>query len=174
MKEHQQEACSPTVQSCHIRTLGSSDLPVRLAVPTGDNIVQGFKESISRGNAVELVVGAIIDAAFKNAVGALVDGIINPLIVVVIDRSDLSGAFILIPSGIDVKFGVLVFAVISFLFMVITLYLYTIAPVNVPNECMKKRAVADEAEVETSKEESDKVKPLTGICDALAQGTPHH
>lgn len=41
-------------------------------------MIQGFKDFISRGNVVELAVGVIIGAAFKNIVDALVDGIINP------------------------------------------------------------------------------------------------
>ena len=39
---------------------------------------------------------------------------------------------------------------------------------------MKKQAAADEAEAEANKEESDEVKLLTEIRDALAQGTPRH
>ena len=49
-------------------------------------MLKGFKEFISRGNVVELAVGVIIGAAFKNIVDALVDGIINPLIAAVIGK----------------------------------------------------------------------------------------
>ena len=53
-------------------------------------MLKGFKDFISRGNVVELAVGVIIGAAFKNIVDALVDGIINPLIAAVIgDRKSV-------------------------------------------------------------------------------------
>ena len=137
-------------------------------------MIQGFKEFISRGNVVELAVGVIIGAAFKNIVDALVDGSINPLIAAVIGKPDFSDAFILTLNGADVKFGVLITAVINFLLMAIALYLCIIVPMNALNERMKKQAAADEAEAEANKEESDEVKLLTEIRDALAQGTPRH
>ena len=80
-------------------------------------MLKGFKDFISRGNVVELAVGVIIGAAFKNIVDALVDGIINPLIAAVIGKHDFSDAFILTLNGTDVKFGVLITAVINFLLM---------------------------------------------------------
>ena len=118
-------------------------------------MIQGFKEFISRGNVVELAVGVIIGAAFKNIVDALVDGIVNPLIAAVIGKPDFSDAFILTLNGTDVKFGVLITAVINFLLMAIALYLCIIVPMNALNERMKKQAAADEAEAEANKEESD-------------------
>ena len=135
-------------------------------------MIQGFKEFISRGNVVELAVGVIIGAAFKNIVDALVDGIINPLIAAAIGKPDFSDAFILTLNGTDVKFGVLITAVINFLLMALALYLCIIVPMNALNERMKKQAADDAADA--AKEESDEVKLLTEIRDALAQGGPRH
>ena len=135
-------------------------------------MIQGFKDFISRGNVVELAVGVIIGAAFKNIVDALVDGIINPLIAAVIGKPDFSDAFILTLNGTDVKFGVLISAVINFLLMALALYLCIIVPMNALNERMKKQAA--NAAAEAKKEESDEVKLLTEIRDALAQGGPRH
>ena len=78
-------------------------------------MLKGFKDFISRGNVVELAVGVIIGAAFKNIVDALVNGIINPLIAAVIGKPDFSDAFILTLNGTDVKFGLLITAVINFI-----------------------------------------------------------
>ena len=135
-------------------------------------MIQGFKDFSARGNVVELAVGVIIGAAFKNIVDALVDGIINPLIAAVIGKPDFSDAFILTLNGTDVKFGVLISAVINFLLMALALYLCIIVPMNALNERMKKQAANDAAEAK--KEESDEVKLLTEIRDALAQGGPRH
>ena len=93
-------------------------------------MIQGFKDFISRGNVVELAVGVIIGAAFKNIVDALVDGIINPLIAAAIGKPDFSDAFILTLNGTDVKFGVLITAVINFLLMALALYLCIIVPIS--------------------------------------------
>ena len=132
-------------------------------------MLKGFKEFISRGNVVELAVGVIIGAAFKNIVDALVDGIINPLIAAVISKPDFSDAFILTLNGTDVKFGLLITAVINFLLMALAIYFCIVMPMNALNARRKKAEdEAPEAEV------SDEVKLLTEIRDALAQGTPRH
>ena len=128
-------------------------------------MIQGFKEFISRGNVVELAVGVIIGAAFKNIVDALVDGIINPLIAAVIGKPDFSDAFILTLNGTDVKFGLLITAVINFLLMAFAIYFCIVVPMNALNARRKKD------EEETAEEEaSDEVKLLTEIRDALAKG----
>ena len=132
-------------------------------------MLKGFKEFISRGNVVELAVGVIIGAAFKNIVDALVDGIINPLIAAVIGKPDFSDAFILTLNGTDVKFGLLITAVINFLLMAFTIYFCIVVPMNALNARRKK--AEDEA---PEPEVSDEVKLLTEIRDALAQGTPRH
>ena len=132
-------------------------------------MLKGFKDFISRGNVVELAVGVIIGAAFKNIVDALVDGIINPLIAAVIGKPDFSDAFILTLNGTDVKFGLLITAVINFLLMALAIYFCIVMPMNALNNRRKKAEdEAPEAEV------SDEVKLLTEIRDALAQGTPRH
>lgn len=132
-------------------------------------MLKGFKEFISRGNVVELAVGVIIGAAFKNIVDALVDGIINPLIAAVIGKPDFSDAFILTLNGTDVKFGVLITAVINFILMAFAIYFCIVVPMNTLNARRKK--AEDEA---PEPEVSDEVKLLTEIRDALAQGTPRH
>ena len=127
-------------------------------------MLKGFKEFISRGNVVELAVGVIIGAAFKNIVDALVDGIINPLIAAVIGKPDFSDAFILTLNGTDVKFGVLITAVINFLLMAFAIYFCIVVPMNALNARRKK------AKDDAPKEISDEAKLLTEIRDALAKG----
>ena len=127
-------------------------------------MLKGFKDFISRGNVVELAVGVIIGAAFKNIVDALVDGIINPLIAAVIGKPDFSDAFILTLNGTDVKFGVLITAVINFLLMAFAIYFCIVVPMNALNARRKK------AKDDAPKEISDEVKLLTEIRDALAKG----
>lgn len=128
-------------------------------------MLKGFKEFISRGNVVELAVGVIIGAAFKNIVDALVDGIINPLIAAVIGKPDFSDAFILTLNGSDVKFGLLITAIINFILMAFAIYFCIVVPMNALNARRKK--AEDEA---PAPEVSDEVKLLTEIRDALAKG----
>lgn len=127
-------------------------------------MIQGFKDFISRGNVVELAVGVIIGAAFKNIVDALVDGIINPLIAAVIGKPDFSDAFILTLNGTDVKFGVLITAVINFLLMAFAIYLCIVVPMN---KLAALRTAKEKAEKDAAPKISDEVQLLTEIRDAL-------
>ena len=127
-------------------------------------MIKGFKDFISRGNAVDLAVGVIIGAAFKNIVDALVDGIINPLIAAVIGKPDFSDAFILTLNGTNVKFGVLITAVINFLLMVFAIYLCIVVPMN---KLAALRNAKEKAEKDATPKISDEVQLLTEIRDAL-------
>ena len=127
-------------------------------------MIQGFKDFISRGNVVELAVGVIIGASFKNIVDALVDGIINPLIAAVIGKPDFSDAFILTLNGTDVKFGVLITAVINFLLMAFAIYLCIVVPMN---KLAALRTAKEKAEKDAAPKISDEVQLLTEIRDAL-------
>ena len=127
-------------------------------------MIKGFKDFISRGSAVDLAVGVIIGAAFKNIVDALVDGIINPLIAAVIGKPDFSDAFILTLNGTNVKFGVLITAVINFLLMAFAIYLCIVVPMN---KLAALRTAKEKAEKDAAPKVSDEVQLLTEIRDAL-------
>ena len=127
-------------------------------------MIKGFKDFISRGNVVDLAVGVIIGAAFKNIVDALVDGIINPLIAAVIGKPDFSDAFILTLNGTNVKFGVLITAVINFLLMAFAIYLCIVVPMN---KLAALRTAKEKAEKDAAPMISDEVQLLTEIRDAL-------
>ena len=127
-------------------------------------MIQGFKDFISRGNVVDLAVGVIIGAAFKNIVDALVDGIINPLIAAVIGKPDFSDAFILTLNGTNVKFGLLITAVINFLLMAFAIYLCIVVPMN---KLAALRTAKEKAEKDAAPKISDEVQLLTEIRDAL-------
>ena len=126
-------------------------------------MIKGFKDFISRGNAVDLAVGVIIGAAFKNIVDALVDGIINPLIAAVIGKPDFSDAFILTLNGTNVKFGILITAVINFLLMAFAIYLCIVVPMN---KLAALRTAKEKAEKDAAPKISDEVQLLTEIRDA--------
>ena len=127
-------------------------------------MIKGFKDFISRGNVVDLAVGVIIGAAFKNIVDALVEGIINPLIAAVIGKPDFSDAFILTLNGTNVKFGVLITAVINFLLMAFAIYLCIVVPMN---KLAALRTAKEKAEKDAAPKISDEVQLLTEIRDAL-------
>ncbi|WP_194949702.1 large conductance mechanosensitive channel protein MscL [Actinomyces trachealis] len=123
-------------------------------------MLKGFKEFISRGNAIDLAVGVIIGAAFKTIVDALVEKVINPLIGGIFGKPnfDSVGAFQI--NGAEVMPGAILTAIINFLLIAFALYFFLVVPMNKLNSKKKEEAPA---------EPSDEVKLLTEIRDSLAR-----
>jgi large conductance mechanosensitive channel len=88
-------------------------------------MLQGFKEFISKGNAIDLAVGVIIGAAFATIVSSLTTDIITPLIGMFGGQPDFSA----ITAG-PLALGKFLNAVINFLITAAGLYLLIIVPMN--------------------------------------------
>ena len=56
-------------------------------------MIQGFKDFISRGNAIDLAVGVVIGAAFGEVITALVEDFLNPLIGALFGKPDFNSLF---------------------------------------------------------------------------------
>ncbi len=94
-----------------------------------------FKEFAMKGNMIDLAVGTIIGAAFKDVVTSLTDNLINPIISVVSGGVDLRELWI-VPVGKEIldpatgeviqasfKFGAFASSLISFLLMALVIFL---------------------------------------------------
>jgi large conductance mechanosensitive channel len=62
-------------------------------------VFQGFKDFISRGNAIELAVGVVIGAAFGGVITAIQDGLIAPLIAMIFGQPDISDIWVIGAKG---------------------------------------------------------------------------
>jgi len=62
-------------------------------------MVSEFKEFIARGNVVDLAVAVVIGGAFGKITTALVDGIIMPIVGMVLGRVDFSQLFLALDGG---------------------------------------------------------------------------
>ncbi len=130
----------------------------------------GFKEFILRGNVIDLAVAVVIGAAFTGIVTGLVEGIFNPVIALIFNADDLSGAGITLRpesapgagDGIVLAWGRVISALIQFLLVATVVYFALIAPMNY----LKKRRAkpADEAEAPAGPTEAEL---LTEIRDLL-------
>ncbi|WP_449386410.1 large conductance mechanosensitive channel protein MscL [Cellulomonas soli] len=130
----------------------------------------GFKDFISRGNAVDLAVGVVIGAAFGKVVASIVDGVISPLVGWILGSSDLSGvlAFDIAPwtgKGVPstISFGLVLNALITFLGTAAAVYFLIVLPLNRLAERRKKGLEPEPAAP------AEDVLLLTEIRDLLAQ-----
>jgi large conductance mechanosensitive channel len=108
-------------------------------------MLQGFKDFISRGNAVELAVGVVIGAAFGAVVTAFVDGFISPLIAAIFGQTDLSGVWTFSINGAEFSIGLILNALIQFLFTAAAVYFFIVLPLNAM-AARRKRGQEDEPE----------------------------
>lgn len=91
--------------------------------------IQGFKQFILRGNAIDLAVGVMIGAAFNSVVSALVKDLMTPLIAAIAAQPDFS-QFSFTIHGSKFLYGDFVNTVISFLILAATIYFFIIVPIN--------------------------------------------
>ena len=85
--------------------------------------MQGFKQFIMRGNAVDLAVGVVFGAAFGAIVNSFVNGLITPLIGAMVKAPDFSQLYFTVNSS-KFMYGNLINAVVSFLIIATTIYFF--------------------------------------------------
>lgn len=124
------------------------------------DMFQGFKEFIARGNVMDLAVAVIIGAAFGKIVDALVNSVIMPLIARFVGQPNFDDFLV---WG-DVRFGVLITAIVNFLIIALVVYFALVMPMNKLAERRARRAGIDPDAVE----EDPQVVLLREIRDELA------
>ena len=125
-------------------------------------MLKGFKEFISRGNALDLAVGLVIGVAFGAVVSSIVDHLINPLIAAIFGKPDLSHVMAFTINNAEFSLGAILTAVINFLLVALAVYFLVVVPLNKLAERRKK----DEPAVDESASPTE-IELLTEIRDLL-------
>lgn len=90
-------------------------------------IIQEFREFAMRGNVLDLAIAVIMGAAFGPVVTTLVDGIIMPPIGYILAGIDFSSLAVTLPTptgdGVEIKYGLFLNAIISFLITAFAVFL---------------------------------------------------
>lgn len=81
-----------------------------------------FKAFAMRGNVVDLAVAVVIGAAFGKIVSALVDGIIMPLIGLILGGIDISGKTFTLGHAV-VKWGLFLQSIIDFTLIALAIFI---------------------------------------------------
>jgi len=113
------------------------------------NFIKEFKEFINRGNVLDMAIGVIIAAAFKDIVTSLVDNIISPVIGLFGGKNFDQYQFMI--GEATIKYGAFITTVINFLIMALVIFML----VKVMNGISKK--------FEKKEEEAPKA-PTTKTC----------
>ncbi|MGI6203746.1 MAG: large conductance mechanosensitive channel protein MscL [Anaerovoracaceae bacterium] len=81
-----------------------------------------FKEFAFKGNAMDMAVAVVLGTAFTAIVNALVDGIITPIIGIVIGGIDFSSLAFTVGSA-SIKYGMVIQQTISFVLIALVMFL---------------------------------------------------
>lgn len=128
-------------------------------------MIQGFKDFIARGNALEMAVGIVIGAAFGAVIEALTDKVLNPLIGAIFGQPNLDRIWVISTRGGEILPGAILTALINFLLVAAAVYFFVVVPVNKLAELRKKEEDITEEEL------SADVALLTEIRDLLAKNS---
>ena len=131
-------------------------------------MLNGFKNFILKGNVVDLAVAVVIGAAFGAVVTALVQSVMMPLIAALVGAPNFDSFALLTINGNDIKFGVLLTAVVNFLLVAAAIYFVVIVPMNHMIE-RRNRRLGINADVKEEAAEDPQIALLTEIRDALHQ-----
>lgn len=135
-------------------------------------MITGFKNFILKGNVVDLAVAVVIGAAFGGVVTAFVQSVLMPFVAGLVGSPNFDSFAVVTLNGNDIKFGVLLTAIVNFVLVAASIYFIVVVPMNHMIERRNRRlGIAPAVEAEAA--EDPQIALLTEIRDALrAQRAP--
>ncbi|MFC6258533.1 mechanosensitive ion channel protein MscL [Kocuria sp. CNJ-770] len=126
-------------------------------------MLKGFKDFIMKGNVLDLAVAVIVGAAFAQVVNAMVEAVLMPGISALVGSPNFDSFAVVSLNGNDIRFGVLLTALVNFLLVAAAVYVAVVLPMNRVLEARNRRLGID-----PDVEEADaQVQLLTEIRDEL-------
>ena len=119
-------------------------------------MLQEFRDFLNRGNVVDVAVGFVLGIAFTAIVTAIVEGLVNPLIALLIPGLDDLGQWMIGPFAV----GRVLSAIINFMAVGLVVFLL----VRAYNRFKREQPVTAD---------SDEVVLLTEIRDELRSHSGH-
>ena len=129
-------------------------------------MLTGFKNFILKGNVVDLAVAVVIGAAFGAVVTALVQSVLMPFIAGLAGSPNFDSFAVVTLNGNDIKFGVLLTAIVNFLLVAAAIYFVVVVPMNHMIE-RRNRRLGINPDVKDEAAEDPQIALLTEIRDAL-------
>ncbi|MFC8409072.1 large conductance mechanosensitive channel protein MscL [Arthrobacter sp. NPDC057259] len=129
-------------------------------------MLTGFKNFILKGNVVDLAVAVVIGAAFGAVVTALVQSVLMPFIAALVRSPNFDSFAVVTLNGNDIKFGVLLTAIVNFLLVAAAIYFIIVLPMNKMIE-RRNRRLGIHPDVKDEAAEDPQIALLTEIRDAL-------
>ncbi len=137
-------------------------------------MIKEFKEFIMRGSVLDLAVGVVIGSAFTAIVTKVVEGLITPLVGLIVSlftgSSDLDDTLNILDvkfRGNTFKFGDVISAIITFLITAFVLFLI-IKAANHAKDLAARKAAKEETVEETPDTTESLLKDIRDLMEAQA------
>lgn len=130
-------------------------------------MIKEFKEFISRGNVMDMAVGVVVGGAFTAIVTSIVEGLITPLVGLVISAFGVEnvGKLEFTFNGVDFKYGMVISGIIAFFITAFVVFMLVKGVNKVQSSAIKQEEeVATEESAAPTQEEL-----LTEIRDLLSK-----
>ncbi|QIL45908.1 large conductance mechanosensitive channel protein MscL [Vagococcus coleopterorum] len=130
-------------------------------------MIKEFKEFISRGNVMDMAVGVVVGGAFTAIVTSIVEGLITPLVGLVISAFGVEnvGKLEFTFNGVDFKYGMVISGIIAFFITAFVVFMLVKGVNKVQSSAIKQEEeVAAEEPAAPTQEEL-----LTEIRDLLSK-----
>lgn len=118
-------------------------------------ILKEFQEFAIQGNMIDMAVGMIIGAAFKDLVNSLVSDIIMPVVSLFTGRLDFSNMFISLSAeegAATVNYGLFITEIINFLIMAFVIFM-VVREINYVKKAFIHKEEAPKAPAEPTEKE---------------------
>lgn len=102
-----------------------------------------FRAFIMRGNIVDLAVAVVLGIAFGAVVTALVDGLLMPLIAMVVGEPDFSNLHFTINDAVF-AYGAFLTAVVNFVLVAAAIFFFVVKPVQRLNSTGRQEELIEE------------------------------
>lgn len=139
-----------------------------------------FKEFAMKGNVLDMAVGVVIGAAFKEIINALVNNIITPFIVLLTGQNSLEALkWVLKPEivdpitkevtdpGVAVEYGIFLQAIVDFIIIAFCIFVVLRIMMNAQKKLEELRHKKEETVEEVAAPVEDEISLLKEIRDAL-------
>ncbi len=132
-------------------------------------VLQGFKNFITKGSAIDLAVGVVIGAAFTAIVNSLVSGLITPLVAAIFGEPNLDNVGNFELNGAQFQIGPILTSAINFILIALAVYFVLILPINKLREISEhfQKQEEEAAAVVETPAETTQIELLTEIRDLL-------
>ena len=99
-----------------------------------------FKQFVFRGNTIDLAVGIIVGAAFRDIITALVNDILTPIIAAVVGEVPDFASLSFVINKSRFMYGDFINSTFAFVLIFFALFFFVVRPMNVLVEHTKKTA----------------------------------